>query len=152
MRDTDEYRGIFEQCHMPLDSYTLAWYKRSIFYENLNRTNTEYTNAILRHNDTWSKMSEEQYKSISRLIKKNLEHQEFYVYDKSIFLPNQPLYAEFIIWPEMQRHISAEEFLFSLGNYTTSEKNNIRERDLLAKFGMILESIGKYLSDSSDRQ
>lgn len=152
MKDAEHYHDIFDKCHMPLDSFTLEWYRRYVCKDYMFEKNSK---AKLKSDTVWSKLVPEEYTAITALINDRLSSKDkplsIKIGHNDFHLPTQPLYTEFIIWPEMQRHISAEEFLFSLGNYT-SEKNNIRERDLLAKFGMILESIGKYLSDSSDRQ
>ena len=135
MTDADKYNEIFKQCHMPLDSRTLEWYKRTYFY------NTCDPIAKLTSDDTWSKLTFEKYKAISDLIKKNLKHPEqtvgpakddcFSVYKHINCLPQCPLEAEFIIWPEMQLHMAAEEFILAYDK--KSNKNKLKEASLKDK-------------------
>jgi hypothetical protein len=42
-----------------------------------------------------------------------------------------PLYAEFIIWPEIQKHIAAEEFILSFQSSIEGEKWNKRNDILI---------------------
>lgn len=79
-------KEIFQKCHMPLDSFTLEWCRRY-----LNDKPEE-----LNSDTSWSGIKGGLYVSLQREIKNLLYY---------------PLYAEFIIWPEMKKHIAAEEFI-----------------------------------------
>ena len=68
-----EYRAMFEPCHMPLDSYTLNWYKR----------------ATGNSTSVWSKMEEDDYIKIQEWINNELKETDLYV-----------LEHEFIIWQD----------------------------------------------------
>jgi hypothetical protein len=51
-----------------------------------------------------------------------------------------PLYAEFIIWPEIQKHIAAEEFILSFQSSIEGEKWNkrkLKDKKLSEKFNII---------------
>ena len=79
-------------CHMTLDSYTLAWYKRSV--------NTKSKSFA------WSKIDDyEEYWSIQDEIRSYLADEKNYSFSIKRLgeftienLPTQPIFAEFIIW------------------------------------------------------
>lgn len=86
-----DYLDYFENCHMTLDSYTLAWYKRKD-----NQDKKDYT---------WSKLGEKDYKKIQKNIREYLANDNSFtisIPDLGSFpskgLPKQPFLAEFIIW------------------------------------------------------
>lgn len=139
MEGSEKYKDIFMQCHMPLDSYTLEWYKRSEFYKKITEKK-----ALLTSDDTWSKMTEEQYLKIREYIENNVKEEPFFVYDKEISLPPYPLYAEFIIWPEMQLHTAAEDFISSYSNDPKDDKKELKGKNLQYKLDRIKEIIEKY--------
>ena len=152
MTDADKYNEIFKQCHMPLDSRTLEWYKRTYFYNTCDNPTDKLTS-----DDTWSKLTLEKYKVISELIKKNLKNPEqtegpakddcFSVYKHINCLPQCPLEAEFIIWPEMQLHLAAENFIFTYNdkeNLSKDKKTEIKMKNLAEKLSIITNLINTY--------
>lgn len=72
------YEKHFRYCHMPLDSYTLEWYKQKNNYKQKNYT--------------WSKMEKDEYSEIQNGIRNNL--------NSSV---DTPLETEFKVWPEIQK-------------------------------------------------
>ncbi len=76
--DNSKYIDHFKFCHMPLDSYTLEWYKRSS-----NNQKKTYT---------WSKMKKGDYTEIQDGIR--------IILNKTV---DTPLEKEFKVWPEIQK-------------------------------------------------
>lgn len=146
MKDADYYHDIFDKCHMPLDSFTLEWYRRYVCKDYIFEKNSK---AKLKSDTVWSKLVQEEYTAITALINAKLSSKDkplsFKIGLNDFHLPTQPLYTEFIIWPEMQMHIAAEEFLFTFGNHSISDKKKIKDSpDLLAKLYDITEEIRYY--------
>ena len=83
---TNYYEEFFKKCHIPLDSFTLEWCRRYL----------KDKPKALNNDTSWSGMEYGLYNSLQVKIKEQLDY---------------PLYVEFIIWPEMQKHIAAEEFI-----------------------------------------
>ena len=108
--DTTNYcEKTFKKCHIPLDSFTLEWCRRYL----------KDKPKALNSDTSWSGMEYELYNSLQTKIKEQLDY---------------PLYVEFIIWPEIQKHIAAEEFIFSFKSYTTKEKKAFKNKKLSEKF------------------
>ncbi len=90
-----KYEGKFKDCHMPLDKYTIRWV-RSLKDTDINKKLSAINNA-------WTNIDEDLYKKIQKLIGKKLESGyeyriSFAPNEEKIKLPNNKLYAEFIIW------------------------------------------------------
>ena len=81
-----------DYCHMALDSYTLAWYKRKVDKD--------------KKNYAWSKIDDYgEYKKIQDNIRGYLGEDASYSMDdkrqsntETVSLPEQPILAEFIVW------------------------------------------------------
>lgn len=131
-----EDHEIFKACHMPLDSFTLEWYKRFIWKKGLPK---------ITENDKWSNLNEEKYNSIAREIEKHLEISPLFCYKgKNIQLPRFPLDAEFYIWEEMQMHMAVESFIFSFYAVETKEKKLWKEKSVLEKMDKAIDLIKNY--------
>ena len=89
-----DYKDIFEKCHMPLDSYTLEWYKRHIY--PIDKTK----NFKITSNDKWSNMDPQKYQAITNDIKLHLQYTSITINGVKEDLPQTPLETEFIIWQE----------------------------------------------------
>ena len=96
-KDADDFRDKFAECHMPLDKYTIKWIK-SLKNKKINESLSEI-------NDSWTNMSEELYNRIQELADETLKENNDYIisYNKNSTkqtckLPQNKLYAEFIIW------------------------------------------------------
>lgn len=112
--DAESYIGHFRYCHMPLDSFTLTWYRHEAknylkqheklwYRDNKNRVN----------NLTWSDMGEEEYISIQEDISKILVDYKVKIGNQEISLPKNSLKAEFYIW-QNERNDGSLKDLFKL--------------------------------------
>lgn len=125
----------YEHCHMPLDSVTLEWFKRTQVY--MKEKNEDYLRTT--RIPSWSKQNYEEIEDF-----KNSEGKTYYSYikiqeaiskyfcDKYVeensatgYLKDcRPFQAEFFVWPYMQLEIAAE----SLYNHLLSFKEENDER------------------------
>ncbi len=128
-------RQWFLECHMALDFFTLEWFKRNI--AKYGKVHT------LGKVDNWSALQNPKDKEYT-----GKKDQKFYSYhflveeirayfDKNRpFGPLCPLEAEFIIWPDIQMHLSAESFIFQLdpkmygGNDQQANENKQKVKDM----------------------
>ena len=112
--DADSYIRHFRYCHMPLDSFTLTWYRHEAknylkqheklwYRDNKNRVN----------NLTWSDMGEEEYISIQEDISKILVDYKVKFGNQEISLPKNSLEAEFFVW-QNERNNGSFKDLFKL--------------------------------------
>ena len=99
--DADSFENKFEQCHIPLDKYTINWIK-SLKNKNINKKLNNINNA-------WANIDKELYYEIQELVTKTLNEDHNYVIsfnqksnEKSCVLPKNKLFAEFIIWHQEQ--------------------------------------------------
>lgn len=93
--------GVRDYCHMTLDSYTLAWFKREV--KRVKSAGIKFSDAF-----TWSKIDKyDDYIAIQEDIRNYLasDNNRKYSVDitglnktESVDLPPQPILAEFIIW------------------------------------------------------
>lgn len=112
---TNKYDNIFQKCHIPLDRFTLEWCRRYL----------KDKPQALNSDTSWSGMGYDLYITLQNKIREQLAY---------------PLYAEFIIWPEIQKHIAAEEFILSFQSSIEGEKWNKRKlkgKKLSEKFNII---------------
>ena len=109
--DADSYIGHFRYCHMPLDSFTLTWYRREAkkclqqkgelwYQDNKNRAD----------NLTWSDMGEEEYIKIQEDISKILVDYKVKIGNQEI---ENLLEAEFFVWKNERNNGSFKD-LFKL--------------------------------------
>lgn len=86
-------KNYFKYCHMALDSYILAWYNREKIGETIKTS--------------WSKLGQEEYKTIQGCICKHLQRKNNYfkrelvkgkISSEAICLEGEPIKAEFVIW------------------------------------------------------
>lgn len=79
--DSGNHKDVFKACHMPLDRYILGYL----------RTVGVWKVDAVREDDTWSKLSKEDYQRISGAIFAKCGEMEGDL--------RYPLFAEFYIWP-----------------------------------------------------
>ena len=134
-REGDEnYRNHFKYCHMPLDSFTLEWFKREQFGQN--RPNKIIT--------SWSNL-ENSEKDADTFIDDGKEYYSYHFYKKEIRetakgMDISPLEMEFIVWPQIQMELAAEGFLFGLEEDLTNErKKEIKAKSLKDKYDEIVK-------------
>ena len=108
-------KDYFDYCHMPLDSYTLEWFRR--------KTENEIKF------DKWSNLDYDKYVKITEKIFEILQQ--------------KPLVAEFKIWPEIQKHLAAEEFYFKFVDKRLSkeQKQEFKRKSLNEKIKSIKECL-----------
>jgi len=95
--DANEFEEKFQECHMPLDKYTIKWVK-SLKDKKVNQRLGLISNA-------WANIDETLYKDIQKLITNTLNKNCTYIIsfnkyatETTCILPKNKLYAEFIIW------------------------------------------------------
>ncbi len=136
LKDADKYNGVFEKCHMPLDSFTLEWYKRYVWKKE------EYK---IMYNVKWSNLNEYAYRKITDAIKNYLDsNPQFNYKGQNMSLSQNRLVSEFYIWPEMQMHISTEEFLFSFKSIYSKKKTHWKSKSVFEKMDEIKTCIDNY--------
>lgn len=112
--DADSYKGHFRYCHMPLDSFTLTWYRREAKKYMKQNGELWYQNNKNRvDNLTWSDMGEEEYISIQEDISKILVDYKVKIVNQEISLLENSLEAEFYIW-QNERNDGSLKDLFKL--------------------------------------
>ena len=112
--DADSYRGHFQYCHMPLDSFTLTWYRREAKkYMKQNGELWYQDNKNRVDNLTWSDMEWDEYIKIQEDISKILVNYKIKIGNQEISLPENSLEAEFYIW-QNERNDRSFKDLFKL--------------------------------------
>lgn len=100
-----DYDWILPHCHMTLDGYTLAWYKKSVM--PWVKKQQEAQKSFLEAKDIveWSQMTDaEDYRRIQANIREYLKTAPKYSIKigdkqtKAITLPTVPFEAEFVVW------------------------------------------------------
>ncbi len=104
-----KYCSRFDECHIPLDSYTLKWYRE------------HYT----EQKTCWSKLEAEEYYGISKNIKAMFDQKKLEDKYKDL----TPLQAEFFIWEEEQM----KELAVNLGKNC---KKYIKNIAVIEKLGL----------------
>lgn len=110
--------NYFKYCHMPLDSFTLEWYKR------ITEKDDKSNKVNLPYDMKWSKLDKDLYIKITNKIREKLK-QNLKLNDKNgngISLPEEPLLAEFIIWPNIQLQMAVEDFYFAYNDIRNANK------------------------------
>ena len=132
--DDENYRNHFKYCHMPLDSFTLEWFKREQFGQNRpNKVITSWSNLENSENDA------------DTFIDDGKECYSYHFYKKKIRkiangMDISPLEMEFIVWPQIQMELAAEGFLFGLEEDLTNErKKEIKAKSLKDKYDEIVK-------------
>lgn len=123
--DDENYRKHFKYCHMPLDSFTLEWFKRELFGQDRpNKIITSWSNLENSENDA------------DTFIDDGKEYYSYHFYKKKIReianrMDISPLEMEFIVWPQIQMELAAEVFLFGLEEDLTNERKKKSKRSPL---------------------
>lgn len=95
--DVEDFANKFDNCHMPLDKYTIKWIK-SLKNKNINQKLNNISSA-------WANIDKELYDEIQEFIDTTLIKDYTYVIsfnknssEQTCILPQNKLLAEFIIW------------------------------------------------------
>ena len=114
--DADNFAGHFLYCHMPLDSFTLTWYRREAKkYMKQNGELWYQDNKNRADKLTWSDMGEEEYIKIQEDISKILVDYKIKIGNQEISLSKNKnsLEAEFFVWKNERNNGSFKD-LFKL--------------------------------------
>ena len=157
----------FQYCHMPLDSFTLEWFKREfkkndskIEWPNNWNKKQQFTADKIGY---WSTLEydkendpkKDPYGYYTADDKKDYYSYRFYLVNiqnyvegnKSIYKEKygkalSPLELEFIEWPRIQLALAAEGFLFGLeGDLPPQKKDDIRKLSLDEKYERIMKAL-----------
>ena len=131
LKDADQKNSYFEHCHIPLDSFTLEWFKRDIVEPDM-----QLTKGMI---DSWSTLQYGENNKTKYSVKRRKQgetenqdnteadrdasSQEYYTYNYIIdrirgyfddtnennpYKGLTPFQAEFYIWQEIQLHLATE--------------------------------------------
>lgn len=114
MQGSEEYIERFKDCHMPLDTYTLAWFCDTVvsWYKKKEEAKTTRISITKIKNTSWSNLEcgsngvQYSYLWMQKLIREYLENKDNVNYRNEKGDSLTPLEAEFYIWPE-QKFIQA---------------------------------------------
>lgn len=115
-----DYEKYFLNCHMPLDSFTLEWFKR----EANRKSHTVMADKI----PSWSNMQYDVYSGKIYDINGKYIYNFFVDEIRKLIVELgsnlTPFQAEFIIWPYMQLKMSAEDFLYQFKKQEPDDDQN----------------------------
>ncbi|MGN0501629.1 MAG: hypothetical protein ACI4HN_01760 [Ruminococcus sp.] len=97
--DAEDYekKGYFDHCHMPLDSFTLSWFKNTV----------DDSISV----DSWSSMESGIYSDIQTEIRKYFDSERNITYRNKNGDSLTPFTAEFYIWEEMRFPALCEKWI-----------------------------------------
>lgn len=118
----------FQDCHMPLDSFSLEWFYRYYQKKNCKREievcNKEIKEELFDRNKRIKKGSISSWSTMKSIDDYDKEYPyEFYCYNIETYWKDKgitPLELDFIVWEKMQKIMVAEEFIKVFGE--TPEK------------------------------
>ena len=114
----DQFEKYFEYCHMPLDSITLEWFKRTQTWlkdyckEDPSNGSCDFLCKYLP--ESWSKMKSDDsgnrygYETIQKKIRDYLKEYAAENITTKYLKDYTPLQAEFFVWKYMQLELAAE--------------------------------------------
>ena len=172
----DEMKERFDACHMPLDSFSLEWFKRHFKEYDFTKEKVaskleeklfkgDKNKSLLLKMDSigsWSSME-----SIGNMKKNEVYQGEKYPYEfyrdmiKAYckdYNINSPLELDFIVWPKMQKIMAAEAFIKAfeedddnwVKNAIKNETYDIKNLDEILK--KRLHKIRPLICDRTDSQ
>lgn len=119
--DAEEYekKGYFDNCHMPLDSFTLSWY--------MNKADGKISV------DSWSSMEADDYSKIQTEIREYFDSKSNITYRNKNGDSLTPFIAEFYIWEETKFNEICKSWMDStvpLSKYLSFEDKELSDRIL----------------------
>ena len=131
------FNDYFKQCHVALDSFTLAWIWKCC---EADKTFTKFAE--------WSNLTKTGEPKAKRTKAKAgyLDVVELYRTHSAIttkYSGCSPFQAEFIFWPEIQKELAAESFLIQLEDADKKRAKEIKAMSLKDKWKTILDKIQK---------
>lgn len=137
----EQYSKYFNHCHVPLDSFTLEWFKR----ECIRRK----TKIIKGRVSNWSAIQECGNKDVDEYDTTDKKKFYTYFFFQKMFREwfgnesQTPLKAEFVFWPRIRKELAAEGFLFAQReDMSNDEKTQFKAMSLEKK----IEEIKKELN------
>lgn len=105
----EEHRALFDACHMPLDSFSLEWFKR---YVSTTKDEKFWEERKFKKGSvgSWSSMKYENYED-NEGDKYGYETYVKYIRKYREKEGIVPLELDFIVWPKMQKIMAAEAFI-----------------------------------------
>ena len=137
-----QYKNHFKYCHMPLDSFTLEWFKRNVKVNPkiVAGKMTSWSNLEYKGNDGSKDFFIATDNKEYYTYKFYLDNIRKYILDNNIKF--SALELEFVEWPKIQMHLAAEGFLFSLMDTANMNlkktKSDIRAKSLDDKYAEIV--------------
>lgn len=128
------FEAHFKYCHMPLDSFTLEWFKR----KSLDR-------ITIGKLDSWSKLQTGFSPDSHHTNEKNGKYTYEFYRDEIRNISDEkkcsPLEIEFVVWPETQLLLATEAYLYVLKPEWKSKKEDARKMPLSEKTKEIVNLI-----------
>ncbi len=163
-KDAADYKAYFKYCHMPLDSFTLEWFKRDVtikkWFKNEVKENKK-PRLIIGKMASWSALGYDAEDDPQNAMgyyttngKKNYYSYLFYLENIRTFIeangfrhseePKEllsPLELEFVVWSETQKKQAAEDFLSGLEEDLYLHGNLSKDKYKLRKKSIITSSL-----------
>lgn len=130
----------FDKCHMPLDSFSLEWFKRKFKEEDFTSLEKEEYEKLFKKTNgrlglkygavgSWSSMESEdddvegsyEYYPYEFYLKKIEEY-----CDKNNITP---LKLDFVVWPKIQKIMAADAFIKVFSDGNAEEKENLEKKE-----------------------
>ena len=133
----DQFEKYFEHCHMPLDSITLEWFKRTQTWlkdyckEDPSNGSCDFLCKYLP--ESWSKMESDDsgnrygYETIQKKIRDYLKEYAAENITTKYLKDYTPLQAEFFVWKYMQLELAAEGVYKQLLSFEDLDKKKEAE-------------------------
>lgn len=136
--------GQFADCHMPLDSFSLEWFKRKFKEKNFSNLDSYSENNKELPENLFTKKGEKKLKAESigswssmqtweEDCKKQEYPYEFYAHVIKQYCKENsitPLQLDFIVWSKMQKIMAAESFIKTFKDDDEENKEVINSEEL----------------------
>lgn len=121
----EKYKKKFDKSHIPLDSFSLEWFKRKFKEKNFSNLDSYFEDNKKLPESLFTKKGEKKLKAESigswssmQTWKEDCKKQEypyeFYAYVIKQYCKENsitPLQLDFLVWPKMQKIMAAESFI-----------------------------------------
>lgn len=140
----DQFEKYFEYCHMPLDSITLEWFKRTQTWlkdyckNGHSKGSCDFLCKYLP--ESWSKMKSDDsgnrygYETIQKKIRDYLKEYAAENITTKYLKDYTPLQAEFFVWKYMQLELAAEGVYKQLLSFEDLDSTGRKKKDKDAEY------------------
>ena len=140
----DQFEKYFEHCHMPLDSITLEWFKRTQTWlkdyckNGHSKGSCDFLCKYLP--ESWSKMESDDsgnrygYETIQKKIRDYLKEYAAENITTKYLKDYTPLQAEFFVWKYMQLELAAEGVYKQLLSFEDLDSTGRKKKDKDAEY------------------